>query len=40
MLGALYDVSFAMLVAVSIAAELLAIVPFVAATRLKRVSSE
>jgi predicted MFS family arabinose efflux permease len=37
--GELYDVSFTLLVAVSIAAELLAIVPFVAATRLKRVST-
>ncbi|MBI3678540.1 MAG: MFS transporter [Proteobacteria bacterium] len=35
--GVLYDVSFVLLVAVSIAAELLAIVPFVAATQLKKV---
>lgn len=36
-LGALYDISFVWLVAVSIAAELLAIVPFVMATRLKKI---
>jgi hypothetical protein len=35
LLGALYDVSLVTLVAVSIAAELAALVPFVTATRLE-----